>query len=64
MIADLDNASEIYAIVTNYREWYFLKSTDDAIYRDVYTLAVEHDIPSKESVGRIASKIYGMLSND
>jgi len=62
-IADLDKASEIYAIVTNYREWYFLKSTDDAIYRDVYTLAVEHDIPSKESVGTIASKIYGILSN-
>jgi hypothetical protein len=62
-IADLDNASEIYAIVTNFREWYFLKNTDDAIYRDVCTLFVENDIRTKESVGTIANKIYGMLSN-
>jgi hypothetical protein len=62
-IADLDNASEVYAIVTNFREWYFLKNTDDAIYRDVYTLLIEHDTPTKASVGTIANKIYGMLSN-
>ena len=62
-IADLCNASEIYAIVTNFREWYFLKNTDDAIYRDVYTLLVQHEVPKKESVNTIANKIYGMLSN-
>lgn len=62
-IADLENASEVYAIVTNFLEWYFLKNTDDAIYRDVYTLAIEHDEPVKASLGMIASKIYGMLSS-
>jgi hypothetical protein len=62
-IADLDNVSEVYSIVTNFREWYFLKNTDDAIYRDVYTLLIEHDIPTKASVGEIAGKIYGMLSS-
>jgi len=62
IIADLDNVSEVYAIVTNYREWYFLKNTDDAIFRDVCTLDIEDDVPTKASVGKIAGKIYGLLS--
>jgi hypothetical protein len=62
IIADLDNVSEVYAIVTNYMQWYFLKNTDDAIFRDACTLDIEDDVPTKASVGKIAGKIYGMLS--
>lgn len=61
-IADLGNFSEVYAIVTNYRQWYFLKNTDDAIFRDACTLDIEDDVPTKASVGKIVGKIYGLLS--
>lgn len=63
-LADIENVSVVYGIVTNFLEWYFLKDTDDMIYRDVYTLNVQHGVPSKESVGKIASRIYGLLSNE
>jgi len=63
-LADIENVSVVYGIVTNFLEWYFLKDTDDVIYRDVYTLNVQHGVPSKESVGKIASRIYGLLSNE
>jgi hypothetical protein len=63
-LADIENASVVYGVVTNFLEWYFLKDTDDLIYRDVYTLTVQHGIPSKESLGQIASRIYGLLSDE
>lgn len=63
-IADLDNVSEVYAIVTNFHQRYFLKNTDDVIFRDACTLDIEDDVPTKASVGKIAGKIYGLLSGE
>ena len=62
MIAELENASTVYAIVTNYKEWSFLTNTNDTIYLDACTLDMEVDKPTKASVAKIASKIYGILT--
>jgi hypothetical protein len=64
IVAELDDVSEVCAIVTNYRQWYFLKNMGDAIYRDVCTLDMEADVPTKASVRKIAAKIYAILSNE
>ena len=62
-IADVENASVVYAVVTNFRQWYFLKDTDDAIFRNATTLTTINDTPDKESVARIAGMLYSLLSD-
>lgn len=57
-IADVENLSVVYAVVTNFLQWYFIKDTDDHIYRNATTLATIDDTPTKESVGRIAGMLY------
>lgn len=57
VIADLENVSEVYAIVTNYMQWLFIKNTNDFIDQDMCTLDFEANKPTKKSVSKIASKI-------
>lgn len=61
-IADLENASVVYAVVTNFLQWYFLKDTDDHIFRNATTLTTINDTPTKDSIARIAGMLYAMLS--
>eukprot|EP01032_Pedospumella_encystans_P011488 gene11488-13354_t len=61
-IADVENASVVYAVVTNFLQWYFLKDTDAHVFRNATTLATSDDIPTKESVARIAGMLYAMLT--
>ena len=63
VIADLENVPEVYAIVTNYTNWLFIKNTNDFIDQDMCTLDFEAYEPTKKSVSKIASKIYGILSS-
>lgn len=60
-IADVENAKVVYAMVTNFLQWYFIKATDDRIFRNATTLTTIDDIPTKESVGRIAGMLYALL---
>jgi hypothetical protein len=63
VIADLENVPEVYAIVTNYTNGLFIKNTNDFIDQDMCTLDFEANEPTKKSVSKIASKIYGILSS-
>jgi hypothetical protein len=62
VVVDLENCTTVYAIVTNYIQWMFYKNTESVVYSDDITLTVEHGIPNKDSVGKVASIIYGMLT--
>ncbi|KAG2765830.1 hypothetical protein PC129_g22197 [Phytophthora cactorum] len=64
VLADVEGLTKLYSIVTNFKEWYFSRSLDDKVERDDATIDLEHDIPTRESVKRIAEKIYSMLSED
>jgi hypothetical protein len=63
VIADLENVPEVYAIVTNYMQWLFIKNTNDFIHQDLCSLDFEANKPTKKSISKIASKIYGLLSS-
>jgi hypothetical protein len=62
-MADMENVSVVYAVVTNFIMWYFLKVTDDAILRNATSLTTIDDTPNKASVGRIAGMLYSLLSD-
>ena len=63
VVADLENYTIVYAIVTNYIQWLYYKNTDICIYSDDITLNVEHNLPDKISLGKITGLIYGMLTD-
>ena len=63
VVAEIENKSTVYAIVTSYTNWMFFKSTDDSVSCCVETLQLMNGMPSKESVARVASVIYGILTN-
>jgi len=61
--SELDQLSVVYAIVTDYSEWYFFKSCDDHIMTTgEITLSYERGIPERNSLKKIAGMIYSMLS--
>ncbi|GMF29686.1 unnamed protein product [Phytophthora lilii] len=64
VLADIEGLTKLYSIVTKFKEWYFSRSLDDKVERDDATIDLEHDVPTRESVKRIAEKIYFMLSED
>ena len=63
VIADLENVPKVYAIITNCMQWLFIKNTNDFIDQDLCSLDFEANEPTKKSVSKIASKIYGILSS-
>jgi hypothetical protein len=63
ILSERGEKSRFYAIATNFRQWYFIKSVDGKVSRDVCTLAMEHDLPSRSSVAKIAGKLYCMMSD-
>jgi hypothetical protein len=60
-IADVENEQVAYAVVTNYIECFFMKNTDDRIYRDVSSLRIDRDVPQFASVVMIAGKLHSLL---
>ncbi len=63
-VADVENLDTVYGIVTNYIGWIFFQSHNDKVERDFNTLRFENEIPTVDSLKRIAGKIYAMLSDD
>jgi hypothetical protein len=61
-IADVKNVTSVYAVVTNFHMWYFMKNTGDQIFRNATSIGMTDDIPCKESVARIAGMLYSLLS--
>ncbi|KAG6949714.1 hypothetical protein JG688_00014510 [Phytophthora aleatoria] len=64
ILADVEALTKVYSVVTSFKEWYFNRSLDDKIERTDITMVLTNDIPTRESVKRIAEKIYSMLSDD
>ena len=62
--SDLDGLDTVYGIVTNYVEWIFLKSQNEKIEKNMDTLTFELEVPTIESLKRIAGKIYALLSDN
>jgi hypothetical protein len=61
--ADVGGLDIVYGIVTNYIQWNFLRSLNDKIEKEECSLNLTPDGPERESVKKIAEKIYAMLSN-
>ena len=68
-VADVEGASCVYGIVTNYLEWTFFRSLDDRIEQDDATLLLESE-SGTDRAGTIAGlslilgKIYSLLSDE
>jgi hypothetical protein len=61
--AELGDLDIVYGIVTNYIQWNFLRSLDDAINMQECTLDLtDEGVPELQSLRKITGKIYGMLS--
>jgi hypothetical protein len=61
VVADLDDMSIVYGVVTNYENWRLSKSTDSDIFYEELSLSIDNGIPAKPSLARITGKIYSML---
>ncbi|CAK4830525.1 unnamed protein product [Aphanomyces euteiches] len=60
-LADVENLSVTYGIVTNFLEWTFLISEDTEVRKHEYSLRTVDTIPSFEGLKEIVGKIYAML---
>ncbi|KAJ3120766.1 hypothetical protein HK098_004246 [Nowakowskiella sp. JEL0407] len=63
-LSDVERLSCVYGIVTNFLEWRFFKSMDEEIFEDGNTITFEDpvNLPTKDSLRKIAEKIHCMLS--
>jgi len=63
-MADLDDTHEVYGIVTNFRQWIFLKSLDkEVLFDGENTILVDAaGIPIDGWLMDIVGKIYSILS--
>ena len=53
----------VYGIVTNYIQWNFLSSLNDKVEWEECSLNISPEGPKRNSLKKIAEKIYGMLSS-
>ena len=61
--AEVEGLNVVYGIVTSYTQWIFLRSLDDKVEREECSLSITSNGPERESLKRIAEKIYGMFSS-
>ena len=61
--ADLDNSHEVYAIVTNFEQWIFVKDLDEEIAFDENNfIGFDGDgIPVRDQLMKVLGKIYALL---
>lgn len=65
IFAEVEGLPAVHCIVTNFVEWYFLRSLADKVEQTTpITISMEGGIPTRESVKGIAERIYAMLSED
>lgn len=61
--SEVDSLDIVYGIVTNYVEWFFLKSKNDKVEQDYDTLTFESGVVTFDTLKRVAGKIFDMLSD-
>jgi hypothetical protein len=61
-VADIERLDCVYGIVTNYKEWVFLRSLNNKIEVEETTIMFDDNRPTRESLAIIAGKINAMLS--
>ena len=62
--ADVGKTNAVYGIVTNYLEWYFLRSFDEKVELEETNMEIANHLPVPASLAKIAGKIYAMLSDE
>ncbi|KAG9406138.1 hypothetical protein AC1031_002473 [Aphanomyces cochlioides] len=63
-LADVEDLTVAYGIVTNFLEWRFLISEDMKVRKHEYSLRTTNTIPSFQGLKEIVGKIYQMLTNE
>jgi hypothetical protein len=61
--AELGGLDVVYGIVTNYVQWNFFCLRDDKVEMEECSICINPEGPEKQSLKRIAEKIYSMLSD-
>ena len=61
--AEVGGLDVVYGIVTNYVQWNFFCSRNDKVEMEECSLSITSEGPEKQSLKRIAEKIYSMLSD-
>ncbi|KAF4039436.1 putative PNT domain-containing protein [Phytophthora infestans] len=64
ILADVEELTEVFSIVTDFKVWLFSKSLGDKVERCSMSMGSAHDIPERESLKTVAEKIYSLLSGD
>ncbi|TMW64306.1 hypothetical protein Poli38472_012928 [Pythium oligandrum] len=62
VVSELDHVETVYDIVTNFKEWTFMKRSDDQIL--VHEDAVVFGNGIRSEVARVAGKVYSILADD
>ena len=64
-LADVEQLDSVFGIVTNYTDWIFFKRENDRILRNRATILLPlAQLPTSDSLQRIAEIIHAMLVND
>jgi len=61
--AEIGGLDIVYGIVTNYMQWNFFRSLNDKVEIEECSLNLTPEGPERESLKKIAGKIYAMLSS-
>mmetsp|Transcript_11046 Transcript_11046/g.23672 ORF Transcript_11046/g.23672 Transcript_11046/m.23672 type:complete len:393 (-) Transcript_11046:423-1601(-) len=61
-LSDIQGLSTVYCVITDFIKWDFLCSKDDVIEVYQTSLDFEMGVPTRESLGKIAGKLYSLLS--
>lgn len=60
--ADLDDAHEVYGIITNFEKWYIVKSLDQKILIDEANyLCIDDTAVPMDQLQKITGKLYSLL---
>jgi hypothetical protein len=62
--AEVHGLNIVHGIVTNYVQWNFLRSLDDKVEMEECSFSLTPNGPRRDSLCKIAEKIYAMLSDD
>ena len=62
--AEVGGLDVVYGIVTNYVQWTFFCSRNDKVEIDECSLDISSNGPGRESLKKIAEKIYSMLADE
>ena len=61
-LSDIQGLSTVYCVVTDFLQWDFLCSKDDIIEIYSTSLVFDRGVPTRQSLGKIAGKLYSLLS--